>query len=216
MTIEDEAPALSEALTTAISNVTGPAIVLDRYGRIALSNVYGRGLLFDLFDESAPAEPSLAQYVFADERARGFFGDWDAVATDIAALLASALQVHPDDADLTAVVDGLRSTDEFERYFAAAAGTSAGGTSAYQHPLIGEVSVLREVMLDESMDAMLMMWHGTDADQDSRLGFVANWQAIVENGQQGGCGCGGSCGCGGEGAGHDADGACGCGGSCNC
>jgi transcriptional regulator with XRE-family HTH domain len=75
------------------------------------ANQLGRALFSELY--AAPARPvNTARFVFFDPRAEAFFGDWDRVANESAAILRAAAGRNPYNRDLSDLVGELATQSE--------------------------------------------------------------------------------------------------------
>ena len=92
--------------------ITGAAAFVsnERLDLLA-ANQLGRALFSELY--AAPARPvNTARFVFLDPRAEAFFGDWDRVASESAAILRSAAGRDPYNRELSDLVGELATQSE--------------------------------------------------------------------------------------------------------
>ncbi|WP_203907811.1 helix-turn-helix domain-containing protein [Rhizocola hellebori] len=90
--------------------------------------------------------PNLARYTFADTRARNAYPQWDLVADERAATLATA--IGPDDPHRTELVDELTvvAGASFAARLAAATVPNRTGTERFTHPQVGELRLAYETL----------------------------------------------------------------------
>lgn len=161
----------------------GPAFV--RNGRMDLlaANRLGRAFYSQHFD-SPHGPANSARFIFLDQRAPGFYADWEQVATDAVAVLRSEAGRDPYDRDLSDLVGELsmRSETFRTRWAAHNVRFHDTGSKRFHHPVVGDVSLTFETM-QLSADAGLMLFVYT-AEPGSRseeaLNLLASWTATPD------------------------------------
>jgi transcriptional regulator with XRE-family HTH domain len=100
--VEEIRPSLQRLLDVT----SAPAFV--RNGRLdyLATNRLGSAMFCEMFDAAA-RHPNQGRYVFLDPRAKRFHPDWEAVASDFAAMLRSESGRRPADRELTKLVEEL-------------------------------------------------------------------------------------------------------------
>ncbi|MEU6547024.1 helix-turn-helix transcriptional regulator [Streptomyces sp. NPDC046859] len=134
--------ALLEALQDA------PAMILDGCMNVLAVNRMARAIFIDF--EAIPArERNFARFVFLDPAARELFIDWNLAARMIVTGLHLYAGRHPNDPELTGLIDFLSASDADFRHWWAAQDVEefAHGTRHYQHPLLGEVTLAYESLV---------------------------------------------------------------------
>jgi hypothetical protein len=147
------------------------------------ANQLGRALFSELY--AAPARPvNTARFVFLDPRAEAFFGDWDRVANESAAILRAAAGRNPYNRDLSDLVGELATQSEAFRTRWAAHNVRFHNTGVkhFNHPVVGELH-LSYNRLDLAADPGLTIFTYT-AEPGSRseeaLKLLGSWAATVD------------------------------------
>ena len=147
------------------------------------ANQLGQALFSELY--AAPARPvNTARFVFLDERAGAFFGDWDRVANESAAILRSAAGRDPHNRDLSDLVGELATQSEAFRTRWAAHNVRFHNTGVkhLNHPVVGELH-LSYNRLDLAADPGLTLVTYT-AEPGSRseegLKLLGSWAATLD------------------------------------
>lgn len=92
-----------------------PAIVVDRLSNVLAWNSAATAVIADFED---PSQRNLARLYFLAPDSREYYADWETVARDSVALLRRASAEYADDAELTALVEELRTASpDFERFW---------------------------------------------------------------------------------------------------
>ena len=169
----------------SLDAITGAAAFVgnERLDLLA-SNQLGRALFSELY--AAPARPvNTARFVFLDPRAEAFFGDWDRVANESAAILRSAAGRDPYNRELSDLVGELATqSDAFRtRWAAHNVRFHNAGVKHFNHPAVGELHVSYN-RLDLAADPGLTIFTYT-AEPGSRseeaMKLLGSWAATVES-----------------------------------
>ncbi|MCG7424053.1 transcriptional regulator [Kocuria rhizophila] len=104
-------PVALQQLLDAI--VHAPAVIQTGSLDIVAANDLGRALYRRVFETQE--QPNLARYVFLDENAVRFFGDWDAIADDAAAMLRVEVARAPGGPAQRLVDELTEASDAFAR-----------------------------------------------------------------------------------------------------
>jgi transcriptional regulator with XRE-family HTH domain len=150
---------------------------------ILAANQLGLALFSELY--VAPGRPvNTARFVFLDPRAEAFFGDWDRVATESAAILRSAAGRDPHDRDLSDLVGELATQSEAFRTRWAAHNVRFHNTGVkhFNHPVVGELH-LSYNRLDLAADPGLTIFTYTaepGSRSDEALRLLGSWAATVD------------------------------------
>ena len=147
------------------------------------ANQLGRALFSELY--ATPArQVNTARFVFLDPRAEAFFGNWDRVANESAAILRAAAGRNPYDRDLSDLVGELATQSEAFRTRWAAHNVRFHNTGVkhFNHPVVGELH-LSYNRLDLAADPGLTIFTYT-AEPGSRsekaLKLLGSWAATVD------------------------------------
>jgi transcriptional regulator with XRE-family HTH domain len=165
-----------DAITSAAAFVSNER--LD----ILAANQLGQALFSELY--ATPARPvNTARFVFLDPRAEAFFGDWDRVANESAAILRSAAGRDPYNRDLSDLVGELATQSEAFRTRWAAHNVRFHNTGVkhLKHPVVGELQ-LSYTRLDLAADPGLTIFTYTaepGSRSDEALKLLGSWGATV-------------------------------------
>jgi transcriptional regulator with XRE-family HTH domain len=123
----------------------GMALVRNRRWDYLAANALGRAVYADIFD-GRTGPPNHARYVFLDDRARGFFDDWTAVAHDTARILRSEAGRDPHDPGSAELVEELsRASPDFREVWAQHdVRLPAAGLHRFHHPVAGDLELVFE------------------------------------------------------------------------
>ena len=166
-----------DAITSAAAFVSNER--LD----ILAANQLGQALFSELY--ATPARPvNTARFVFLDPRAEAFFGDWDRVANEAAAILRSAAGRDPYNRDLSDLVGELATQSEAFRTRWAAHNVRFHNTGVkhFNHPVVGELQ-LSYNRLDLAADPGLTIFTYTaepGSRSDEALKLLGSWAATVD------------------------------------
>ena len=166
-----------DAITSAAAFVSNER--LD----ILAANQLGQALFSELY--ATPARPvNTARFVFLDPRAEAFFGDWDRVANEAAAILRSAAGRDPYNRDLSDLVGELATQSEAFRTRWAAHNVRFHNTGVkhFNHPVVGELQ-LSYNRLDLAADPGLTIFSYTaepGSRSDEALKLLGSWAATVD------------------------------------
>lgn len=145
--LNTERPRPSNRIRPALQRVVdgsadSGAFVLGIGMRILSMNGLARELLFDV-ERAAARDRNLARWTFLDPAARTRYLDWEAVASDAAAILRRDAAAAPDDPDLIALIGELTiRSDDFRRMWAEhKVFACTFGTKRLFHPLTGEIRI---------------------------------------------------------------------------
>src|SRR3954463_7870656 len=118
----------------------GMALVRNRRGDSLAANALGRAVYAEIFDGRI-GPPNQVRYVFLDERARSFFGDWPAVAHDTARILRSETARDPPAPGPPELIEELSPTSaEFRAVWAQHdVRLPAAGPHRFHPPLVGDL-----------------------------------------------------------------------------
>ncbi|MGW1468057.1 helix-turn-helix domain-containing protein [Streptomyces sp. NPDC002308] len=130
----------TQAVLDALVGV--PAMVRGAGLDMVAVNPLGRALYGVIFTDTRRT-PNVARFAFLDPRAQEFWGDWDRVTDDLAALLRTATGAHPHDRALTDLVGELTTGSErFRRLWARHdVRVRSRGSKRFRHPAVGELDL---------------------------------------------------------------------------
>ena len=157
-----------------------PAVVFNGRLDILAVNALGRALYTPVYD--LPGRPNSARFLFLDEpRARELFPEWDRIAGDTVAMLRTEAGRHPDDPELIELIGQLatRSTAFRTRWAGGDVRAHRGGTKAFRHPLIGEVTLpFENLHVDAVSGQVLTVFtpHPGTPEADA-IRLLASWNA---------------------------------------
>lgn len=161
----------------------GPAFV--RNGRMDLlaANALARAFYTDVYD--MPGQPpNIARFTFLDERAYGFYPDWDPFAEVTVSILRTEAGRDPHNKELHDLIGELSTrSDEFRRRWAAHNVRHHGtGTKTFRHPVVGELTLAYEGLAMEAEPGLTLTVYTAEPGSDSaeRMQLLASWAASEE------------------------------------
>jgi transcriptional regulator with XRE-family HTH domain len=164
--------------------VTGAAAVLSNQRLDVLAtNELGRALFSEMYEDLDGALNS-ARFVFLDPRAEGFYGDWDRVATESAAILRSASGRDPHDGDLADLVEELSARSEAFRTHWATHNVRFHNTGikSVHHPVVGDLTLNFNGLELAADQGLTIFTYAAEPGSRSAeaLDLLASWAASVE------------------------------------
>ncbi|GAB2857417.1 helix-turn-helix transcriptional regulator [Actinocorallia aurea] len=160
-----ELPAPVHALLDAFTG----AIAVVQNGRldVVATGPLGRAFYSEAYEAGEP--PNLARYVFLDDRSRGFYLDWDAMADVAAALLRAETGRTPRNGDLADLIDELgTASPEFRaRWDKHDVRFHRTGLKRVIHPAVGPM-ILQYAALDVPGAPGLVLYGYTPAPGEPR------------------------------------------------
>jgi transcriptional regulator with XRE-family HTH domain len=145
-----------------------PAQVVDHCGNVLAWNALSAAIGPNL-GARPPGERNAARYVFLDPEARVLFPDWEEGAEETVASLRLAAGRHPDDPELTALIDELTAESaDFRRLWAARDVQLKGhGTKRIAHPTVGMLTVSYESFVLPGPADQTLTTYTTEAGSES-------------------------------------------------
>lgn len=135
-----------------------PAYVLDEINQVLASNPEGLALMTGLSDWP-PEHRNVIRYTFQHPYARKIFADWERVARNSVAQLRTA-ELSATEQSAVLVTELSRDSSEFaELWDSHDVRTKRGGHTAFQHPLIGSLTLDNEVLAVTGTNQRIMMYH---------------------------------------------------------
>ncbi len=124
-----------------------PAMVRNGRLDILYANPLGQALYSEHFRDPV-RPPNSVRFAFLDPRARTFYVDWETTAHDLVAALRGEAGHNPYDRALSELVGTLSTrSEEFRREWARHdVWFHRSGTKRLRHPLVGELTLLYEVL----------------------------------------------------------------------
>jgi transcriptional regulator with XRE-family HTH domain len=161
--------------------VDSPAFIRSHTRDLITANALGRAVYSPLYADDPAGTPNSARFLFLDDRARGFFLDWEKNAADMVANLRSELGRDPYDRDLTDLVDGLnRDSSTFRTLWKAHdVRYHDTGIKRIHHPVVGDLLLTFEAMELPSDPGQSLLIYGAEpasATADA-LRLLASWTA---------------------------------------
>lgn len=161
------ARAVAPTVTTLLEHLgTTPAFVVGPANDVLAWNDTWEQLVRPLGMLDDPA-PNLARHVFLHPSARTVYPDWQAAADEQISRLRAATNRWGDDVDFAALLEELRTAQDFtERWAMFAATEKRRGTTHIVHPDLGRLNLDYEVLLlaDDVDEQRLITWlPGDDA-----------------------------------------------------
>ena len=161
------------------------ASVRDERLDVLAENSLWRDLYSEMYAEG-DVPPNMARFVFLNEKAPGFYLDWERTADDAVTVLRSATGRDPEDRRLAELVEELSNqSDEFHtRWAAHDVRIHSTGVRHFHHPVVGDLSLSYETM-ELVADAGLTMLAYTaepGSKSDEGLNLLASWAATEQVG----------------------------------
>ncbi|NVM98684.1 helix-turn-helix transcriptional regulator [Arthrobacter sp. SDTb3-6] len=158
----------------------GPAFVRNGRMDILATNTLARAFYKDSFD--MPGQPpNIARFTFLDERARGFYPDWDMFAEVTVAILRTEAGRDPHNKELHDLIGELSTRNaEFRRLWGSHNVRHHGtGFKTFHHEIVGELTLAYEGMEMESEPGLSITIYAAEPGSDSaeRLQLLASWAA---------------------------------------
>ncbi|MFB8008458.1 helix-turn-helix domain-containing protein [Nocardia sp. NPDC056000] len=119
-----------------------PALVItDRFDVLAANTLAGR--LFEPISNVLRDNGNLARTLFLETAARDFYVEWDEVAAATVAALRLTAGDHPEDLELTALLDELStgSAEFTELWSAGEVAVRTHGSKNFRHPTVGVLTL---------------------------------------------------------------------------
>lgn len=157
-----------------------PAVVFNSRLDLLAANDLGRALYAPLLDTDGPV--NTARFMFLDEHAaRGLFPEWERIAADTVSILRIEAGRHPDDPELVALIGQLstRSHAFRTRWAANDVKTHRAGTKAFQHPLIGRLTLpFENLTIDTAADQVMTVFTPQPGSPEhDAIRLLASWNA---------------------------------------
>jgi transcriptional regulator with XRE-family HTH domain len=135
-----------------------PAYVLSRCSDVLAANRGGLALLHDIGGWPARQRNTI-RYLFLHPAARALYAPWEQVAREAVAHLRAVAGTDPDAPDLAALVGELvvKSEDFARMWDRYEVRTKGGGQKAFQHPVVGAVTLSYESMALANTDGQRLI-----------------------------------------------------------
>ena len=166
------------------SMTTVPAYVRNRRLDILAANRLGRALVAPAFED--PRHPAnLARFMFLDPAARDYYLDWEAMASDVVAILRSEAGRDPHDKALQDLIGELSTRSELfrSRWAAHNVRLHRTGVKHLQHPVVGELTLDFDAMELPADTGLTIIVYSADPASPSadNLRLLASWAATLED-----------------------------------
>ncbi|WP_157426310.1 helix-turn-helix transcriptional regulator [Agromyces salentinus] len=160
----------------------GPAFVRDRHQNLIATNALGAAFYSPVIGTSGRV-PNLARFQFLDPASRDFYPDWELFAQMCVGIMRVEAGRDPHDRGLQDLVGELTTRSEtFARLWSAHdVRTHGTGTKRFQHPVVGELTLLYEELTVTAEDGLSLLIYTAEPGSPSaeRLQMLANWSADV-------------------------------------
>lgn len=158
----------------------GPAFVRNGRMDILATNMLARAFYRDTFD--MPGQPpNIARFTFLDDRARGFYPDWEKFADVTVAILRTEAGRDPHNKELHDLIGELctRSTEFRTRWGAHNVRHHGTGFKTFCHPVVGEMTLAYEGMDMESEPGLSITVYAAEPGSPSaeRMRLLTSWGA---------------------------------------
>jgi transcriptional regulator with XRE-family HTH domain len=168
---------------TLDSITTAPAIVGNNRSDLLATNLLGRALYADLYNDPK-GTPNFARFAFLDSAAHRFYPDWDLAADMTVANLRTAAGQDPHDKSLQDLVGELSTrSDEFRRRWGAHnVRTHGTGIKHFHHHIVGDLSLAYESLDLRAEPGVTMTIYAAEPDSPTAhaLALLASWAATQQ------------------------------------
>lgn len=169
------------ALQQMLDAMTTPAWIRNGRSDFLAANLLGRALYSPMFD-TAVGTPNTARFVFLDERAQDFYGNWGETAADMVAVLRAEAGRRPYDKKLTDLIGELvtRSDCFRDRWASHDVHEFRGGTKTLHHPVVGALDLAWESVRFTADEGLTMSIYSAEAGSDTAhaLQLLGNWASV--------------------------------------
>src|SRR4051794_6483935 len=160
-----------------------PALGQDARLNVLAANPLGLALYSEM-DLAPPRPANHSRFVFLDQRARGFFLDWERAADDTVAILRDEAGRDPRDRDLSDLVGELSTQSEDFRVRWAAHNVRAHqtGPKRFHDPIVGDLNLTFEVLeltADPGLEILAYTAEPGTPSHDA-LNLLGSWAATVD------------------------------------
>lgn len=168
---------------TLDSITTGPAIVGNNMSDLLATNLLGRALYADLYNDPNAA-PNFARFTFFDSAAHRFYPDWDLAADTTVANLRTAAGQDPHNKSLHDLVGELSTrSDEFRRRWSSHnVRTHGTGVKHFHHHIVGGLTLAYESLDLRAEPGLTMTIYAAEPDSPTAQALVllASWAATQQ------------------------------------
>jgi transcriptional regulator with XRE-family HTH domain len=168
---------------TLDSITTGPAIVGNNRSDLLATNLLGRALYADLYNDPSGA-PNFARFTFLDSAAHRFYPDWELAADTTVANLRTAAGQDPHNKSLHDLVGELSTrSDEFRRRWSSHnVRTHGTGIKHFHHHVVGNLTLAYESLDLRAEPGLTMTIYAAEPDSPTAhaLALLASWAATQQ------------------------------------
>ena len=168
---------------TLDSITTGPVIVGNNRSDLLATNLLGRALYADLYNDPNGA-PNFARFTFLDSAAHRFYPDWELAADTTVANLRTAAGQDPHNKSLHDLVGELSTrSDEFRsRWSSHNVRTHGTGIKHFHHQIVGGLTLAYESLDLRAEPGLTMTIYAAEPDSPTAhaLALLASWAATQQ------------------------------------
>jgi transcriptional regulator with XRE-family HTH domain len=168
---------------TLDSITTGPAIVGNNRSDLLATNLLGRALYADLYNDPNGA-PNFARFTFLDSAAHRFYPDWNLAADTTVANLRTAAGQDPHNKSVHDLVGELSTrSDEFRRRWGSHnVRTHGTGIKHFHHNIVGGLTLAYESLDLRAEPGLTMTIYSAEPDSPTTqaLALLASWAATQQ------------------------------------
>jgi transcriptional regulator with XRE-family HTH domain len=169
---------------TLDSITTGPTIVGNNRSDLLATNLLGRALYADLYNDPTSAPPNFARFTFLDSAAHRFYPDWGLAADTTVANLRTAAGQDPHNKSLHDLVGELSTrSDEFRRRWSSHnVRTHGTGVKHFHHHIVGGLTLAYESLDLRAEPGLTMTIYAAEPDSPTAhaLALLASWAATQQ------------------------------------
>ncbi len=169
------------SLQWALDSITDAvAFVRDQRQNLIATNALGRAFYSPVIGDGGRV-PNLARFQFLDPAAHDFYPDWDLFAEMCVAVIRAEAGRDPHDKGIQDLVGELSTRSDVFRTLWAAHNvrTHGSGTKRFQHPVVGELTLVYEELALTAEPGQVMLIYSAEPGSPSaeRLRLLASWAA---------------------------------------
>lgn len=181
MVSQKRATTVRPILAQLMEQMEGTAAFIVGIGMEVLAmNELAKTLLHD-FTTEVGLSRSLARWIFLSPEARALYLDWDAAASDTAAIIRKDSTSHPNDSELNELIGELMvKSDEFGQWWPQhRVYECSSGTKHLRHPFVGELEIEYETFpVPGEPDQQLFLYTARKGSPSAdALRILSSWTA---------------------------------------
>lgn len=162
--------------------IATPAWIRNGRSDFLAANHLGRALFSPML-ETIVGTPNTARFVFLDQQAQDFYGDWGAIAAEMVAVLRAEAGRRPHDKKLTDLVGELATRSDYfrARWAAHDVREFRGGLKTLHHPGVGALELSWESLRLPADEGLTMSIYSAEPGSKTaeRLQLLGSWASTL-------------------------------------